>query len=148
MKENGPRSKLDNFLLEQMCLQAAVRVELQCKREYWSDGNSGVPRATEIHKLTYEQRKNFPSNNLNCEQYLVRFGYLSSQSAAHSNKLFKGKRIRDDLMLIGEDNSEVLKNSTTAVLKHLDEVEVSWSMKQKEIKKKKLMANLEKKVRS
>ena len=34
MKENGPRSELENFLLEQMCLQAAVGVELQCKREY------------------------------------------------------------------------------------------------------------------
>ena len=98
--KDGPQSELDHFLLGEMCLQAAIGVELQCKREYWSDdAEAGAARATRIHKLTYEQRKNLPSNNLNCERYLAKFGYLASQSSVHSNKLFKPKRIRDDLML-------------------------------------------------
>ena len=83
-----------------MCAQAAVGVKLQCKREYWAGNDEDVtPRATRINSLTSDERKNLPTNNLNCERYLAKFGYLAAQSAAHSNKLFKAKRIRDDLVL-------------------------------------------------
>ena len=140
MKENGPCSEFDNFLLEQMCLQAAVGVELQCKCEYWSDSNSGAPRGTEIHKFMYEQRKKLPSNNLNCERYLARFGYLASQSAAHSNKLFKGKQIQDDLMLIEEDKQLGTEKFNKCCFE-TSRWNGSWSMKQKDIKKQRLMAN-------
>ena len=136
-------------LLGEMCFQAAIGVELQCKREYWSDdADAGTARATRIHKLTYKQRKNLPSNNLNCERYLGKFGYLASQSAVHSNKLFKAKRIRDDLMLIDGDNHVKIEKSMNAALKHLDDMEISWTTKQKEKMKQKLMENLQKKVRA
>lgn len=148
MKNNSPVSDLDNYLLGEMCLQAAQGVELQCKGEYWADDTGEkVPRATQIHKLSPEQRKNLPTNNLCCERYLAKFGYLASQSASHSNKLFKGKRIKDDLMLLQESEETRVANSMRSVMKRLDEMELSWSGKQKGKKKERLMENLRKKMR-
>ena len=104
MKNHIPMTDLDNHLLSEMCVDAAIGVEAQCKKEYWCEDDLGR-RATAIHTLTPDERKNIPTNNICCERYLGRFGYLASQSAAHSNRLFKGKRIRDDLMTIAEDDS-------------------------------------------
>lgn len=50
-------------------------------------------------------------------------------------------------MLTDRHGSEV-ERSTTAVLKHLDAMEVTWSNKQKEKKKQRLRENLQKKVRA
>lgn len=93
-----PETDLDHLIIGEMCLQAAKGIELQCKREYWGDDT--VRRATELHKLTPEERKNLPTNNINAERYLAKFGYLASKSAQHSNRFFKAKRIRDDLILL------------------------------------------------
>ena len=83
-----------------MRAQAAVGAELQCKHEYWAGNDEDVtPHATRINSLTSDKRENLPTNNLNCERYLAKSGYLAAQSAAHSNNLFKAKRIRDDLVL-------------------------------------------------
>jgi hypothetical protein len=101
-----PQSDLDQLILGAMCKQASKGVELQCKREYW--GENSEARATAIHMLTAEERKGLPTNNLNAERYLAKFGYLASQSAQHSNKLFKAKRIKDDLMLI-DSNEDIQK---------------------------------------
>ena len=56
------------------------------------------PRATEIFKLTKEELKSLPTENLETERYLAKFGYLAFPSAARSNKFFKAQRIRDELM--------------------------------------------------
>ena len=72
---------------------------------------------------------------------------LASQSAKHSNRMFKAKRIKDDLMLTDRQVNEV-EQSTTAILKHLDAMEVTWSNKQKQKKKQRLRENLQKKVRA
>ena len=88
-----------------------------------------------------------PTNNLNAERYLARFGYLASQSAQHSKKLFKARRIKDDLMLPDRDDSKVVK-SANAVLKHLDEMEMTWSSRQKQKKKQRLKENLQKKLKA
>ena len=131
MNDNRPISDLDHFLLGVMCKQAALGVELQCKREYWDDDET---RATPLFRLTEEERAHLPTNNLSAEKYLARFGYLASQSAGHSNWLFKAKRIKDGLMLTGESASKV-ERSVFAVLKALDTMEVKWSERQKEAKK-------------
>ena len=58
---------------------------------------------------------------------MAKFGHLAAQSAAHSNKLFKGKRIRDDLMLIDGDVDANIDKSMRETMKSLDEMEVVWS---------------------
>ena len=51
--KNGPESEVDHYLLGDMHAQAAVGVELQCKREYWAGNDEDVtPRATRINSLT------------------------------------------------------------------------------------------------
>ena len=93
MKKLEPTSSFDYYFLK-MCENAAVA---QCGREYWLDDDE-APRATKIHKLTPEQRKNMPTDNMESESYLTKSGYLASVSTSKSNKFFKAKRIRDDLM--------------------------------------------------
>ena len=147
--KNGPESELDQFLLEAMCEKAAIGVELQCKREYWSDENdTTATRATKIHLLTPAERANLPTNNLRCERYLAKFGYLAAQSAAHSNKCFTGKRIRDDLVLSDANDDLLVDCSIIKVMKLLDDMELKWSASQKELKKKHLLEGFQKKVRA
>ena len=130
-----------------MCAQAAVGVELQCKREYWAGNDEDVtPRATRINSLTSDERENLPTNNLNCERYLAKFGYLTAKSAAHSNKLFKAKRIHDDLVLTDAEDSFLVERSMNKTVKILDEMQISWLSKQKELKKERLFENIKKKV--
>ena len=131
-----------------MCVHAANGVELQCKREYWAATGDTNREATQIHLLTSEQRKNIPTNNLNCERYLAKFGYLAGQSAVHSNNLFKGKRIKDDLMLIDGNVDAMIEKSMRETMKNLDEIEIVWSTKQKEKKMERLKKNMEKKSRA
>ena len=76
-----PETDLDHLIIGEMCLQAAKGIELQCKREYWGDDT--VRRATELHKLTPEERKILPTNNIYAERYFAKFVYLASQSAHH-----------------------------------------------------------------
>ena len=145
--KNGPNSELDHYVLGEMCAQAAVGVELQCKREYWAGNDDHVTtRATGINSLTPGKPENLPTNNLNCERYLAKFGYLAAQSAAHSNKLFKAKRIRGDLVLSDAEDSLLVERSMSKMMKILDEMEISWSSKQKELKKERLFENIKKKV--
>ena len=103
-------------------------------------------RATRINSLTSDERENLPTNNLNYERYLAKFGYLAAQSAAHSNKLFKAKRIRGDLVLSDAEDSLLVERSMSKTMKILDEMEISWSSKQKELKKERLFENIKKKV--
>ena len=91
-------SDLDHYLLKVLCKTAVEGFELQCAREYWSKDDN-TRRATALHQLTQEERSNLPTNNCFAERHFAKFGMLASQSASHSNKFFKGKRIRDDLML-------------------------------------------------
>ena len=103
-------------------------------------------RATRINSLTSDERENLPTNNLNYERYLAKFGYLAAQSAVHSNKPFKAKRIRGDLVLSDAEDSLLVERSMSKMMKILDEMEISWSSKQKELKKERLFENIKKKV--
>ena len=103
-------------------------------------------RATRINSPTSDERENLPTNNLNYERYLAKFGYLAAQSAAHSNKLFKAKRIRGDLVLSDAEDSLLVERSMSKMMKILDEMEISWSSKQKELKRERLFENIKKTV--
>ena len=147
--KNGPESELDHYLLGEMCAQAAVGVELQCKCEYWAGNDENVtPRATRINSLTSDEPENLPTKNLNCERYLAKCGCLAAQSVAHLNKLFKSKRIRDDLVPSDTEDSRLVERSMNKTMKILDGMEISWSSKQKELKKKRLFENIKKKGKS
>ena len=126
-----------------MCVQAAVGVKLQYKHEYWAGNDEDVaPCATRINSLASDELEDLPTDNLNCERYLAKFGYLAAQSAAHSNKLFKAKRIRHDLVLSGAEDSLLVEQSMNKTMKILDEMEISWSSKQKELKQERLFENI------
>ena len=83
--------------------------------------------------MTDDERKNIPSENLVCERYLAKFGYLDSISAARSNKYFKAKRIRDDLMLDAlEKKEEDIEKSSCQTMKSLKPMEVIWTTGQEQ----------------
>ena len=105
-----------------------------------------TPRATRINSLTSNELENLPTKNLNYERYLAKIRYLAAQSEARSNKLFKAKRIRDDLVLSDAKDSLLVERSMNKTMKILDEMEISWLSKQKELKKERLFENMKKKV--
>ena len=148
IQETNNLSSLDDLILGEMCLRAAKGVELQCKREYWADPTDETKqRATRLNLLTEEQRSMLPTNNLNTERSLAKFGYLAAQSAAHSNKLFKAKRIRDDLVLSDQKVEEHQDLTALKVMKQLDAMEFDWSKDQKAKKVEHLKEALLKKKR-
>ena len=117
-KRLQPVIPLDHVLLDKMCKQAAVGVHLQCAREYWEEEEECEVRATQLHKLTPEVRECVPTGNLKCEHYLSRFGGLASVSAAKSNRFYKAKRIRDDLMFdtkMSNDEAKVNKSTRNVI---------------------------------
>ena len=57
-----------------------------------------MPRATVLHELSEDQHTNIPTPNITSERLLARFGYLPSLSTVHSNRFFKAKRIRYNIM--------------------------------------------------
>ena len=83
-----------------------------------------TPSATRINSLTSDERENLPTNNLNYERYLAKIRYLAAQSEAHSNKLFKTKRIRDNLVLSDAKDSLLDVRSMNKTMKILDEMEI------------------------
>ena len=83
-----------------------------------------TPRATRINSLTSDERENLPTNNLNYERYLAKIRYLAAQSEAHSNKLFKTKKIRDNLVLSDAKDSLLDVRSMNKTMKILDEMEI------------------------
>ena len=120
---------------------------LQCAREYWEAVEECKIRATQFHKLTPDERDCLPTENLRCERYLTRFGGLASLSAAKSNRFFKAKRIRDDLMFETKMNFQEkdVSKSTKDIIEQL--MEKVWTGKQIERLQKKIKDAVEKKVK-
>ena len=83
---------------------------------------------------------------MNFESYLAKFGYLAIQSALHSSKLFKAKKINDDLALSDAKDCVLVERFMNKTMKIFDEMEISWSSKQKDLKKERLFENIKKKV--
>ena len=146
MEKQKPSSKLDNCLID-MCKSAAAGLELQCSRGYWSESED--QRATALHKISAEERKNLPTENLQAE-LLAKFVILASESARHSNRFFKAKRIRDDLMLDDKNERETHLASVSArkVYKLLDQMETEWTFQQKVIYKQRIQDSLTKSKRA
>ena len=57
MEQQKPETELDNYLLTEMCKEAAHGVKMQCAREYWGDERE--PRAAELHKMSEEKEKTY-----------------------------------------------------------------------------------------
>lgn len=141
-KKLEPTSDLDILLTQKMLKDAASGVQLQCAREYWE--GTDKPRATQIFKLTSEERENLPTENLEPERYMNRVGSLAGQSAAHSNRFFKAKRMRDDLMFSTKPNDFSPEESSWSsakrqIFKRLDAMESVWTSEQRELYKQKLI---------
>ena len=79
MSKQAPSSPLDHHLLKQMCIDAKAGIKMQCSREYWLESEN--PRASQIFKLSKEERENLLTENLEPERYMSRIGYLAEQSA-------------------------------------------------------------------
>ena len=101
--------------------------------------NIGVnlnPRATQLFKLSEEELENLPTENLEPERYMAKVGGLASQSAAHSTKLFKAKRMCDGLLFMKESTTETKLSDFSAshrkIFNELDNMETSWRAKLRE----------------
>ena len=142
-----PTTTFDHLVLDKMCKAAADGIYMQCAGEYWEDVENS--RATQVHKLKHDERKNLPTENLACERYLSQFGALAGVSAAKSNKFFKAKRIRDDLMFNKEmsDGEEEIVKATNNILNHLKSVEISWTADQRRCWKEKIEESVKKNTR-
>ena len=141
MNKQELESDLEQLIIKEMCTSAAEGLELQCSKEYWASGDQRL-RATQLHKLTEDERKHLPTENLCSERYLARFGSLAAQSASHSNKFFKAKRIRDDLTLMSYECATPLKCNEN-LFKKLDKREHNWTEKQKALFRNKIKESLE-----
>ncbi len=143
MEIQALESDLEKYIIEKMCASAATGLELQCSREYWNTSEEGR-RAMQIHKLSKEERENLPTENLCAERYLAKFGALASDSAKHSNKLFKAKRIKDDLCLIVANECDQALRENRNMYKILDTMERDWTHEQKALFKEKLKESISK----
>ena len=128
MKKQTPTTALDAHLFKQMCVDAGAGVEMQCAR------NIGVnlitqELATQLFKLSETVLENLPTENLEPERYMAKVGGLAAQSSAHSNRLFKAKRMRDDLLFTKESTTETKSSDFSAsqrkIFKELDNMETS-----------------------
>jgi len=148
MSLQEPTSPFDHHLLKMMCEHAAKGVEMQCAKEYWED--SDAPRATQLHKLKDDERKNIPTENLTAERYFSEFDRLATVSAAKRNRFFKANRIRDDMMFISsmDDQANRSSESTKRILKQLDEMEMTWSAQQRQEWRARVEHSMQKKARS
>ena len=64
MKNQAVTSELDKFIQKEMCIDTGKGVE----RDHWAESDD--PRATQLFKLTEEERENLPSENLEPEWYM------------------------------------------------------------------------------
>ena len=117
MEQNIPSSDLDFYILGEMCKDAAKGVEWE--REYWMECTEGV-RATQMHKLTSDERANLPTNNLNIERYLTKFGYLAGSLLSIQISLI---RLNVYVTIWCSLKTEI-EIATAKTLKILDEMEI------------------------
>lgn len=94
--------------------------------------------------MTEEDRENLPTENLEPERYMYRVGNLAAQSAAHSNKFFKAKRMRNDLLFVKESERSTSEFTRfhLNIFKRLDEMETKWTKEQRKMYKDKIAASL------
>ena len=89
-------NELENEMLNLFCTSAAEGIQLQCGREYGFAKDDQEACATKLFKLSYEDLKDLPTNNLDTERDLAKFSHLSAV-AKFRNKNFKAKGIRTEI---------------------------------------------------
>ena len=128
-------------IVKKMCVPAAASIKLQCGREYgFSDE---AKRASDISKLTEDQRSGLPTNNCISERDLSQFDRLSVVSRCRNRK-FTAKNIRNNMMLYKckEDIIKIDKVSKMINLALMSR-EVSWN----DIQKSKMKTRIEEKLK-
>lgn len=138
-----PDSDLENQVIKRMCIDAAEGIKLQCGREYgFSDKEA---RATQLDKLTPDELRGLPTNNLDTERDLSKFSRLAEVAKFRNNK-FKGKGIRNDMTLF---QSKIGKVQTIArrVTKVLENREKVWNDNQKQLLVERIKQKLEKTIK-
>ena len=136
-----PTSELEITLLKDMCVHASKTIKLQCGREY-GFGQYNDIRATHIHKLTVEERKDLESNNVMCERELGVFDHRAIVSKCRNNK-FKAKSLRNDMVLHSVSLDGASKIST-AIAKLLNKREDEWNEEQKTLLRLKVEEKIKK----
>ena len=145
MEKQEPKTNFDKYLIKLLCQSEASRSQLQCVPKYWSN-QEGTVRATVVYALDTKQQLKLPANILCAKRFLVKFGNLAFVYAHHSNKFFRGKRTRDDLMFkkSKELTEKVLLKTLKNILKALNSMEVYWTLQQREILKTRVAEPMEK----
>ena len=97
-----------------------------------------------------DERKNLPTENLNAERYFRKFDRLATVSAAKRNRFFKANRIRDDLMFVSTMDEQTVRSpqSSKKILDKLDEMELTWTISQREEWRARVAHGLQKKARN
>ena len=135
-------TELEKEIVGMMCIAAADAIQRQCGREY---GFSSEPlRATDLSKLTREQRRGLPTNNCISERDLSHFD--PEAAVAHCrNRQFKAKNIRNNMVLY-KTNSKVFKLNRISkkISLILSDRETLWNEKQQVKLKERLELKLQK----
>ena len=145
MEKQEPKTNFDKYLIKLLCQSETSRSQLQCVPKYWSN-QEGTVRATVVYALDTKQQLKLPANILCAKRFLAKFGNLAFVYAHHSNKFFRGKQTRDDLMFkkSKELTEKVLLKTLKNILKALNSMEVYWTLQQREILKTRVAEPMEK----
>ena len=137
-----PDSDLMKEILHVICVGAAYGMKLQCSREYRFAGDSQLPRATQLDKLTEDELFGLSTNNLSTERDFSRFNRLS-EGAKFRNYWFQAKGIRNDMILY-KSKTGLVQNFTKQVKNFLQASEIKWNAQRKILMKAKIQAKFEK----
>ena len=116
MKISAPESDLGKLIIGRMCDAVAEGLRLQRGREYGFYNEDFTPRAANINEIEDMDLELIPSNNLICERNLSKFSTLAEKSAKCSNRHFKAKCIRDDIILYKAEQIKIITNSLKTLL--------------------------------
>ena len=123
MEKQNPNIDFDHYLLKGVFLNAGEGVKMQYAQEHWGDGQEA--HATELYRMTPDERRNLPSENVVCERYLAKISSLVSISAARSNNFLKAERSWDDSMSDSNKKEKALNNSQTKLSSHWNQWKLS-----------------------
>jgi hypothetical protein len=133
-----PLSTVEQHILNQLCVHAALDLATQRGREYgFGSQLDSASRATALHTLNPHDLEDLPTNNLDCERDLAMFDKLAARSASCSNRKFTAKGIRDE-MTVYKCNLVNVEQATRRLAKILDDREKKWVEEQNVLTAEKL----------
>ena len=116
---------------------------MQCGREYGFGKQNDKVRATEISKLTSEERKDLDRNNVICENELGVFDHRSVVSKSRNRK-FKAKSLRNDMVLHRASLTNTSTKISVSVAKLLSQRESVWNEEQMQLHRLKVEEKMKK----